>query len=716
MLKCLSKGIMKVKLKKLEILQSRIKALGHELSEEGLSVDPGRIKALRLLRKPSNKDELRSFLGSVAYVKSFIPHYSHTTAILSDMLKKNVRFEWNHSHDDAYEICLRALEEGVVLNAPSHRGSYVLVSDASNVGVGSALLQLQEDNLVLISFWSKSLSDAQRKWDTRERELYGIKYAVEKSHHLIVGHHIDVYTDHKSLLWTQDAQQSKVQRWMWFLSQYDITLHHIEGRYNVIADWLSRCIDKDPEAEDTLEKVAVPVFPVLRKHVNIPGIEELQKHYGDIDDGDMKFLYRGPEDLYYDIKHNRLFIPKIFRNAFLFWIHTSRIGGHRGIIVTRRKLSKIAYWPGMHDDVKKYIEGCWLCSRNRDAPKNTAAGILERPNAWEVISVDYVGPRRVGDNMWYYLVVICHSTRYMVTGLTKNPDMKFTIQVLREKWIPYFGYPRMIIADNAFKGELCKFSDDCGIILLHASVFNPKGNGINERSHAVLEKGISSELSAVSAMVNFDDILRDVTYAYNTSFNSAIRETPYYCAFGTNATLPGFQEYTLRTSEDIRMKRLVENKIKTIYRYNKAITDQVEPELFEIGEVVIYFRDSKEIDAQNKSTGIIDLSPKYTPRWSLPAKVIEVSPSTVTVKELFTEHKRRITKSRVKKLRYPEEPELQLLNWVNVMRTIPKRSLNRNKIIIKELEQFFPKVHYQEDLEHLEEGPIMKRSRNEVRD
>ena len=88
----------------------------------------------------------------------------------------------------------------------------------------------------------------------------------------------------------------------------------------------------------------------------------------------------------------------------------------------------------------------------------------------------------------------------------------------------------------------------------------------------------------------------------------------------------------------------------------------------------------------------------------------------MTVKELFTEHKRRITKSRVKKLRYPEEPELQLLNWVNVMRTIPKRSLNRNKIIIKELEQFFPKVHYQEDLEHLEEGPIMKRSRSEVRD
>ena len=142
-------------------------------------------------------------------------------------------------------------------------------------------------------------------------------------------------------------------------------------------------------------------------------------------------------------------------------------------------------------------------------------------------------------------------------------------------------------------------------------------------------------------MVNFDDILRDVTYAYNTSFNSAIRKTSYYCAFGTNATLPRFQEYTLRTSEDMRMKRLVENKIKTIDRFNKAITDQVEPELFEIGEVVIYFRDSKEIDAQNKSTGIIDLSPKYTPRWSLPAKVIEVSPSTVSVKELFTEHKKK---------------------------------------------------------------------------
>ena len=50
------------------------------------------------------------------------------------------------------------------------------------------------------------------------------------------------------------------------------------------------------------------------------------------------------------------------------------------------------------------------------------------------------------------------------------------------------------------------------------------------------------------------------------------------------------------------------------------------------------------------------------------------------------------------------------------MRTIPKRSLNRNKIIIKELEQFFPKVHYQEDLEHLEEGPIMKKPKKIVHD
>eukprot|EP00915_Cephaloidophora_sp_WS-2016_P009169 GHVH01012992.1.p1 GENE.GHVH01012992.1~~GHVH01012992.1.p1 ORF type:complete len:182 (+),score=14.53 GHVH01012992.1:298-843(+) len=113
------------------------------------------------------------------------------------------------------------------LRPPSGTGDYVLFTDASAYGVGACLMQHQNEELQLIGYYSSSLSSQQRNWDTREREAYAIKWAVQRVKDLIEGHKVIVMTDQSSLQWARTAPQQKIQRWMWYLAQFDLQICHV---------------------------------------------------------------------------------------------------------------------------------------------------------------------------------------------------------------------------------------------------------------------------------------------------------------------------------------------------------------------------------------------------------------------------------------------------------------------------------------------------------
>jgi len=52
------------------------------LSKTGLKPDPTKVKAVKNISNPSNRDELQRFLGMVTYLAKFIPDYSKVAAPL----------------------------------------------------------------------------------------------------------------------------------------------------------------------------------------------------------------------------------------------------------------------------------------------------------------------------------------------------------------------------------------------------------------------------------------------------------------------------------------------------------------------------------------------------------------------------------------------------------------------------------------------------------
>ena len=64
------------KLKKCEFWLDQISFLGHVVSKDGISIDPGKVKAVLSWKRPTIVFEVRSFLGMVGYYRRFIEGFS----------------------------------------------------------------------------------------------------------------------------------------------------------------------------------------------------------------------------------------------------------------------------------------------------------------------------------------------------------------------------------------------------------------------------------------------------------------------------------------------------------------------------------------------------------------------------------------------------------------------------------------------------------------
>ena len=192
-------------LKKCHLLPAEAKLLGHLVGPVGIRADPIRTEALTRIRPPTTWKEVLSFLSTCSYLRKFIPHYSDHVDPLRYLLRKSsLPSAWTPVHQRHFEALIAALQKSITLAPPRGSGPFLIFTDASSVAVGGVIFQVyslpgEADSLHLISFFSRCLNDTEQRWDTRERECYAIKYALQHNSDMIQGHRIYIFTDHSSL-------------------------------------------------------------------------------------------------------------------------------------------------------------------------------------------------------------------------------------------------------------------------------------------------------------------------------------------------------------------------------------------------------------------------------------------------------------------------------------------------------------------------------------
>jgi hypothetical protein len=81
------------KLSKCEFWLSEVGFLRHIVTKEGISVDPAKVTAVTEWEPPKNVGEIHSFLGLAGYYRRLIENFSEIAKPMTELLKKEKKFE-----------------------------------------------------------------------------------------------------------------------------------------------------------------------------------------------------------------------------------------------------------------------------------------------------------------------------------------------------------------------------------------------------------------------------------------------------------------------------------------------------------------------------------------------------------------------------------------------------------------------------------------------
>ena len=123
------------KLSKCDFWLKEVSFLGHNVSAEGIRVDPAKIEVVNW-KPPRSVTEVRSFLGLAGYYRRLVKGFSIIASPLTQLLRKGVKFEWTNKCQDSFEQLKEMLVEAPVLTQPTTGKEYTLYSDASSIGLG----------------------------------------------------------------------------------------------------------------------------------------------------------------------------------------------------------------------------------------------------------------------------------------------------------------------------------------------------------------------------------------------------------------------------------------------------------------------------------------------------------------------------------------------------------------------------------------------------
>ncbi|XP_028077305.1 uncharacterized protein LOC114279278 [Camellia sinensis] len=201
------------------------KFLGCIAHRHGIDPDPAKVAAITNMPRPTNLDELRTFLGRASYWRRFIPAMAEITQPFNSLLKKDAKFIWNEEHKQAFEGVKSALIFPLSMTPPQPARPLLLYVTSTPKSVGALLAQEIDGLEQPVYYISRVVQGAEIRYSPIERHCLALVFAAKKLRHYLLSYPIYLMTrsDPIRFLLTRPALSGRPARWLLSLAEYDIT-------------------------------------------------------------------------------------------------------------------------------------------------------------------------------------------------------------------------------------------------------------------------------------------------------------------------------------------------------------------------------------------------------------------------------------------------------------------------------------------------------------
>ena len=563
---------------KCTLFREEVQFLGHLVSREGVRADPANVERVATWPTPTTKREVQQFLGFASYYRRFIKDFAGIAKPLHRLTEEGDTFRWTDECERAFEKLRHLLTTTPLLAYPDFDRPFILDTDASAVGIGAVLSQIDNTGQErVVAYGSRVLSKAERQYCVTRRELLAVVTFIRQFKPYLTGRRFQLRTDHGSLVWLRNFKEPEGQlaRWLECLQEYDFEIVHRRGRKHTNADALSRLpcrqcgrdthspaiiaatpiMPRECQQEDlrTAQLADADIAPALqaKQTDQRPGEDRLKEmslasrrlvqlwEQLVVRDG---ILYRLFEDPVGREERLQLVVPRLLRDEILTDLHEGELGGHLGIEKTLARLKERFYWPGHHQDVQNWCGKCAVCASRKNPTQAARAPLtsIKVGNPMQLVAVDILGPlleSEAGNS--YILVAADYFTRWVEAYPIPNQEATTVAKKLTDELFFRFSPPEQLHSDQGRQFESTVIAEVCkllGITKSRTTPYHPQGDGLVERFNRTLLAMLATAVQ--ERPFEWEEHLRRLCMAYNTSVHPTTGYTPFYLMFGRQARMP----------------------------------------------------------------------------------------------------------------------------------------------------------------------------------
>jgi len=228
-----------------------LKCLGFIIRKgQGVFMAKDKVAMIHAARPPTRVLDVQVLQGQINYYNRFIPHFADKAACITDLLKKDVPWEWTTQRQDAWDQMCKWVREDHYLQPWQPNVKAVMYTDASDAGLGGVVMQPKQDDasqLGMVYCFHRKFRNEEKGWGGPDKELFAIIHGIREFRYLLAGIPVEIRTDHRNLaafMFRGDlaAHDGRRGRWWSELAScgVDFQIVPVPGVDNELADFMSR--------------------------------------------------------------------------------------------------------------------------------------------------------------------------------------------------------------------------------------------------------------------------------------------------------------------------------------------------------------------------------------------------------------------------------------------------------------------------------------------